>query len=242
MKLCVLAVLAMARSFPAATLLLAVSGIATASFPSPQCASFNYCRQYEYVNSTTAYKYMLCGLCQSPGNEYNYTDANNNTYVFNVGGDVSANCINPWPNAAARGTAIQFFGDLNPPPCSDPPSCRGPDGQPACCTRPCELLGELAPTFSLLDPSNPATGGVSHAYVGGATPVSDPFPCPFNPVTGALITRSFTINLLCDPDGKTNDIDIMNVSETSPCTYAMWGSTKAACGEEFSPLAVDQEL
>ena len=54
-----------------------------------------------------------------------------------------------------------------------------------------QVLGVGAPHMSLLDPSNPETGGVWLEHIGAAASDSDPFWCQFNPATGAQVRVSF---------------------------------------------------
>ena len=58
---------------------------------------------------------------------------------------------------------------------------------PECCTAPCEVLGTGPPLWSLIDPANPATGGVSVTYWGVPSLPGDPFPCPADNITGELL-------------------------------------------------------
>ena len=55
------------------------------------------------------------------------------------------------------------------------------------CTAPCEVLGTGPPLWSLIDPANPATGGVSVTYWGVPSLPGDPFPCPADNITGELL-------------------------------------------------------
>ena len=62
------------------------------------------------------------------------------------------------------GVTVQMWGAT--PPCGNPPGCKDKQGKPACCTADCQVLGVGAPEWSLIDPSNPETGGVRAHFTG----------------------------------------------------------------------------
>ena len=90
-----------------------------------------------------------------------------------------------WQNTYEFGVAVQFWGAT--PPCGNPPACQDAQKTPKCCTADCQVLGTGAPQWSLLDPTNPGTGGVKAKFLGAAASDSDPFWCTFNPSTGAQV-------------------------------------------------------
>ncbi len=60
-------------------------------------------------------------------------------------------------------------------------------GAAECCTKPCEVLGTGPPLWSVMDPTNPSTGGVSLTYWGVPSLPDDGFKCPADNITGALL-------------------------------------------------------
>ena len=53
-----------------------------------------------------------------------------------------------------------------------------------------QVVGVGPPSMSLIDPSNPETGGVRLVYLGGAASDSNPYRCDVNPATGAEVGAS----------------------------------------------------
>jgi hypothetical protein len=103
----------------------------------------------------------LTPVCQTEWS-YNWTDAYNHTYRWNLGGQVIKLCLpEEYRVNAAHGSVTQQWRD--DPPCGNPPECTDPQtGEPACCTGDCTLLAAYgsAPAYAFADPSDPAGGGL----------------------------------------------------------------------------------
>jgi hypothetical protein len=96
------------------------------------------------------------------------------------------------------------------------------------CTADCEVLGVGLPEWSLLDPANPATGGVSLTYTGLSEGLS---PCPTDPATGRPRLRTITYAIACDPSVPADTFEAdATVAEGAPCAYTLGVRTAAACG------------
>jgi hypothetical protein len=96
-----------------------------------------------------------------------YTDSTNHTYRFNICGMVSTPCV-PLDYKVYIGVGVATQQWTPDPPCPNPPACALPeDGLPVCCTGDCAVLAFDLPRFSLMNDSDPGTGGivVSHAGV-----------------------------------------------------------------------------
>jgi len=87
------------------------------------------------------------------------------------------------------------------------------------------------PTFELMDPSNPKTGGVKAKFDGAVPSNSDPFWCTFNPATGTQYAREVTFKFLCDP--SVNGVQVVGASQnrTNDCHYTLEFKTSRACGQ-----------
>ena len=131
-----------------------------------------------------------------------------------------------WTNTYEYGVAIQTWGAT--PPCQTPPSCKNHNGSAACCTADCQVLGTGAPKWSLIDPANPATGGVQARYRAGASK-SGPFVCKFNPATGTQYEREVTFRFLCDPEVKGVETLSALQNATDDCRYSLLFKTSKAC-------------
>lgn len=100
------------------------------------------------------------------------------------------------------------------------------------CTQNCEVLGVGIPIWELQDPDNPVTGGIKVSYVGAPSSGQEPYPCPYNNVTGADGERSATILLHCAPELPLDSLIVLNVSEVAACQYVIEARTQNACGCE----------
>jgi len=168
-------------------------------------------------------------------------------YSFNVGGFTSDTCIpfcdpavtascgvnttyNRWPYAPA----IQFVNaSQTPEDCvANGPRCFNHVTQSAvCCTAPCESLGIGQPIWSLLDPADPAEGGVGLTFFGVVPEQSDPYGpgCGVNNATGSR-ERDILIRLNCDRSVPAGSLVIDNAYEESVCHYVVNTRTSNACG------------
>jgi hypothetical protein len=97
-----------------------------------------------------------------------------------------------------------------------------------CCTSDCEPIGQGGPIISPRNPNNLATGGLLLQLWGSSAVWDDPFICPTDPSTGAMQTRSVSLNLTCDPTAST--LEISSAYEATPCQYVVEARTSAACG------------
>lgn len=88
-----------------------------------------------------------------------------------------------------------------------------------CCTRPCQIFGAGAPTFALMDKSNPHSGGVVMTYVATNFSRDDPFWCDYLPGIGAVFLRNVTFNITCDRHATTPAIEQATLSNRTDCTY-----------------------
>lgn len=95
------------------------------------------------------------------------------------------------------------------------------------CTADCEVLGVGLPEWSLLDPANPATGGVSLTYTGLSEGLS---PCPVDPATGRAYLRTITYAIACDAAVPADALEADEVAEGVPCQYSVAARSGAACG------------
>lgn len=214
--------------------------------PPSVCANpdINTCRSVYFDDGGNSWSFDLCQLCRDPGSEYSWTDTLNHTFYYNFGAPVvglndSLRCTPPWHVYQSHGLFTQFWTDA---PVCPTPSCVDPDTQKAvCCTGDCFVLGggevagvggtPLAPMpLSLIDASNPATGGISMQYAGLSNP-ADPFQCANNPKTGCVTVRTVTMNVYCDPEGSpTSDPTFLGISEPTQCQYLLELKHKLACG------------
>ena len=195
---------------------------AVAAQAPPQCGDAATCKIV-----LAGLTFDLCPLCAKPGDEYRAPAGGDSTFVLNVG-NISQMCLpQSYSVAVPVGAAVQFIGDA--PPCGSPPQCTNPrTGGRVCCSAPCETIAALLFAVSLLEPTNPATGGVRVAF----TPVpgghDDVFACPIDPRTGQPVARTLRLDLLCDAAAPT--LTGLNVVETGPCNYTATASASQACG------------
>lgn len=101
-----------------------------------------------------------------------------------------------------------------------------------CCTQNCEVLGVGTPIWSLTDPTNPASGGVTLKYTSVPRDTDDSNSCGLDPITQAPIPRSVTFNLRCSRGALGKDIYNIVVSEPKTCQYQINASSPLACGCE----------
>lgn len=150
----------------------AVSALAYLPVVLSQAQCFeNYQCIFHHSIGSNEYSWDMHQLCRGPGSEYVYTDPLNHTFNFNICGNTSQICApieqgNAYPLYDSHGVAVQTWTD---PPACDPqaPLCKDWDtGLPVCCTGTCEVLGTEFFQFSLIDPSNPMSGGVQFVHVG----------------------------------------------------------------------------
>ena len=85
--------------------------------------------------------------------------------------------------------------------------------------------------MSLIDPTNPATGGVRLQPAPVEAADDDPFWCVFDPRTGAQFPRSVTFEIMCDEavTGRAEPIRAIQ-NTTNDCQYTMQFRSARACG------------
>lgn len=132
-----------------------------------------------------------------------------------------------WSNTYTAGVATEFWGAA--PPCTGTPACKSNSGKAQCCTADCSVLGVGAPSWSLVNPSNPTTGGVKATYLGASPTSNDPFWCPLNPATGAMYRRQVTFQFQCDPLVATIQPVHAYQNTTNACHYTLLFRTSKAC-------------
>lgn len=206
----------------------AVVLVGAAVATNPHCDQSYHC-QYRYVppDRSTEYNFDFSSLCS--GTDYTLKDQAEHTYKANICGYAKAPCLPAtWDNTYEFGVAVQFWGAT--------PSCQTKDctsnGAAACCTQDCQVLGVGNPTWSLLDPTNPKTGGVKAMYTGAAATDSDPFWCTFDPATGAQYPREAHFNFHCDwsVSGVVPVTAVQN--STNDCRYMLEFNTAHACAND----------
>lgn len=205
---------------------------------------------FHYIDetSTVEYSWDFRGLCRGPGQEYFYRDSVGQNYTFQICGNVSVPCLSRGAiNPAAHGVMVQTWGNgpfVNPACKADTcglgnPLCcedREYPGAYGCCTQGCEVIAHTRPEFDLIDPSNPATGGILLLH-NGMMPVSgDPAGCPPDPITNYPAPRTLAMRLFCDPTMFRNDIRVTALVENPTCYYTMDIFTGAACGVLGDPF------
>lgn len=111
--------------------------------------------------------------------------------------------------------------------CSDPVT-----QDPVCCTKDCEVLGVNAPHFELIDPTNPAAGGVRMTHSSSPATENDPYWCPRNPITGAKYRRKVKYDIACDPGTPGVKLNTVSVNTTDKCDFTITMQSHAACACE----------
>jgi hypothetical protein len=166
----------------------------------------------------------------NPTQDYSVTGSDGTAYNFNICGYTSTTCTPSYSVAANFGGVVATWGPANPPPSGA--TCYWANGTQATCTNDCRTLGEGAPSWSLANPSNGATGGVTMALQGEFAYADEPTShiCGFDPYLNP-VPASVTITLSCDPSTPANKLAVTGVtSGPSICTYNIQAKTAAACG------------
>lgn len=195
----------------------------------PNCdPSYECVYKYTAPDLSRFYTYDFSSLCAST--DYFLKDEKEHEYYANICGTAQHICLPAtWQNTYDFGVAVQFWGGT--PQCDNAnPGCKTHTGTQQCCTANCQVLGTGAPIWSLLDPTNPMTGGVKARFLGAAASDSDPFWCTFNPQTGSQYEREVHFNFNCDSgvDGVVADKALQNT--TNDCRYQLEFRTSKACG------------
>jgi hypothetical protein len=93
----------------------------------------------------------------------------------------------------------------------------------------CALAGEGAPIFSPMDPTNPATGGISVLHHAAPVQFDDSRRCA--PVNGVEVNRMTTFNISCDSNVQT--LNVESTQEVSECNYVTSITSKFGCGRIY---------
>lgn len=103
-------------------------------------------------------------------------DDSGHTYYFNICGNTGKPCApKQWTSNVVYGPAVRMWGDVGRCDLTDPKEfCRTIGGEALCCSKPCQALGTGAPQVQVLDPSNPAGGGIQLHYEGVRAHEDDP--------------------------------------------------------------------
>mmetsp|Transcript_65735 Transcript_65735/g.133524 ORF Transcript_65735/g.133524 Transcript_65735/m.133524 type:complete len:255 (+) Transcript_65735:83-847(+) len=203
------------------------ASVATVQAANPQCDPSYECKfVYTAPDGSKSHTFDFTSLCSAT--DYVLTDVKGHNYYAQICGTAKQNCLPAtWQNTYEYGVAVQTWGQT--PPCGNPPACKSKQGQAACCTADCQVLGQGPPQWSLVDPSNPSTGGVQAHHQGAAASDSDPFWCTFNPTTGAQYERHVTFVFECDPSVLHVEPIAAIQNVTNDCQYTLRFKTSKAC-------------
>jgi len=188
---------------------------------------------------TTEYSYDLRPLCIVADRVYNVVTPEGYAWTirYAVCGNTSFACNPSWPHAVSRGNVVQGLGNLPSPGTmtTDPET-----GLQVIATEDCEVLGHTRPEFDLLDPTNPATGGIVLKHSSLPPSASDKYTCPTDSRTGYPRERTVSIVLLCDPSMSSSQLREVSFAEVKPgslgtCVYNLTLTTGAACGAAGDP-------
>lgn len=108
--------------------------------------------------------------------------------------------------------------------------CRTIGGEALCCSKPCQALGTGAPQVQVLDPSNPAGGGIQLHYQGVRAHEDDPHQCSYDPESGGSYARLLVLEIGCDP--IVEGLDLLSVEGADPksCRFVIKTRSKYGCG------------
>jgi hypothetical protein len=255
---------AFARVAALPLLLLAAAGASAQTPPPPPLFASTCYPEYQSVfhwldsDKTTEYSYdlrPLCGVDRFIAYPIPSDPARYWYFYFSLGGNISRqtfSCNPVWtPTYFSGGSFIQSYDNDRPAP-TPPPGWPAKDpetGAPlAAPSVPCIVFAHTRPEWDLIDPANPATGGLKLSYLGLTEPASDSFnSCPYSDVYSGERPRKLTVNLLCDPAGSASDIKLVAnpntptdpssyYAEVDTCVYELTVSTKAACGSSGDPF------
>lgn len=196
--------------------------------------------KYSYSNGpcgpgSITYDFDLTPLC---GTQLTATDDEMHTYATAICANSDQSCLPAtWQNTYTHGVAIQFWGSK--PTCGTPPACKDNEGNPACCTRDCQVLGVAPATkWGVVNPENPGTGGIYVEYTGAAASDSDPFWCTFNPTTGAQYERRVRHVFQCAPEVETVEVVSASQNSTNDCRYTITFASSYACAKLSTTISV----
>lgn len=237
-------------AFPITALLLLLLTPTTArDVPSETLCMDSYATffQHQYTSSdgplaNTAWTWSLGALCL-PNGTYTYSGAGTSgqTLYFNILGNTSVPCSDYVSNSTmyeSWGVATQYYqsgrGERSNAGCTredDITPCADYTfiGETTCCsTRRCEVIALEAFRFSLVDLTNPATGGVVLDHQGMPASPNDYEKCPME--NGLTRLREFRLTLECDPDAT--ELVVTAYDESDYCRFYVTASTALACGTQ----------
>jgi hypothetical protein len=208
---------------------LALLGLAVQCFASTCDPSYE-CQFTHLGGDGVTYSYDFSSLCASK--DYITSDTTGHEYYSNICGDAHQNCLpESWENHYEYGVTVQMWG--GEPTCdpADPATMKCKHlgtGDPACCTKDCQVVGVKKPYWNIASNNNPATGGVDCTFRGESPSETDPFWCPFDPSTGAQYERKVTYHFKCNPSVEIKSINAAE-NATNKCHYKVYFETKYAC-------------
>ena len=167
--------------------------------------------------------------------DYIFAASDGTSYALNICGYTNTVCTPSYNVRANFGELVAFWPNSNLPPSGT--VCSFSNGTVTSCTKPCRTLGEGAPSFSLIDPTN-STGGVTMALEGEIVYADEPRQyqtCGFDSLNNPLYP-SVSVNLMCDNSIGSNTLKITSATQqqdpiTGACTFLITASTSAACGQ-----------
>lgn len=210
----------------------AVAAVATVAVAAAGVCNPDYDCKWTHIDKTgKLYDFDFSVHCRAEG--YAIKDSSNRTYHFNVCGNSPQACLpKSYTSRYQFGAAVQIFSEKPYCNTSEPATlCTNVfTNATACCTGDCEVLGVGTPIWTLIDPNNPATGGVSLKHTGVGAMNDDPNRCPADPETGDQRKRSVTITMFCNAALPAGRLGILDAYEQSPCEYVIETQSAAACG------------
>mmetsp|Transcript_22921 Transcript_22921/g.54306 ORF Transcript_22921/g.54306 Transcript_22921/m.54306 type:complete len:370 (+) Transcript_22921:114-1223(+) len=213
-----------------ATLALALSFALLGAAAADRCLQPFMCTTNFLIDGNN-YDFDFHALClnDEEAGDYTINDNQGHTYNVNICGNAQQNCLpQTYTEIYEFGVAVQSWGTK--PNCTEHDMCTDPvTQQPVCCTKDCEVLGVNAPYFSLIDPENPATGGVRMTHSSTPATENDPFWCPMNPATGAKYRRKVNYDISCDPGTPGLKLNTVQVNTTDKCEFTITMQSYAAC-------------
>lgn len=151
-------------------------------------------------------------------------------FQLNVCGLTNYKCVPNWPVYDNYGVAVQILSAAPSPN----PGCMDTTGATVPCSGQCVVLGTDFFKFALLDETNPATGGVVLSHTGMPPDADDPFPCPAMTPNGLTQERQLAIMIKCN--AAVSGLQVLNVTEPSPCSYLVTAQSSAACAATGDPF------
>jgi len=227
------------RPLLAALVLALAPGAALASVCFPEYQSY-----FTWFNDdrTAQYSFDLRDICTTGagnvGRDYAWNTGpctgkgcmNNYTIYWTLGGNLTRRCNPNWAHFMSGGSIFQTWGNT-PDPKLYPAKADPETGLLMPIDANCEILAHTRPDFDLQDPTNPATGGITLSYQALPDAVGDKNSCPADKRYGETQgPRFLTVLVDCDPLGYINVATPYNMTETSPCHYSLFMTSKAACG------------